>query len=232
MKIGEKIKKLRIENNLKQLDLANALFLSEKTISSWENNRTIPDLNMIYKLSNIFKSSFIYLIDDSLVNDVKDELCIRLKLSDYDYNNIYKKIEQKSNNKKYIHQIDNYYKTNNQDKEFLRLRNEDGKCILNYKEKINDSSFKNNQVQIDNYDIMSNILNKLNFTIIGIIEKDRISFEINEFIINFDDVYNIGKFIEIKLLNDNDYEKIINLLNELNINYNMINMKKYIDYIK
>lgn len=45
--IGEKIKKIRILNNLTQYELAEMLFVSEKTISSWENNRTIPDLNMI-----------------------------------------------------------------------------------------------------------------------------------------------------------------------------------------
>ena len=45
--LGNKIKKERIKNNLKQSELAKILCVSEKTISSWENNRTLPDLNMI-----------------------------------------------------------------------------------------------------------------------------------------------------------------------------------------
>ena len=49
--LGNKIKKERIKNNLKQSELAKILCASEKTISSWENNRTLPDLNMIYKNS-------------------------------------------------------------------------------------------------------------------------------------------------------------------------------------
>ena len=47
--LGEKLKKIRLSNNLKQSELADMLFVSEKTISSWENNRTAPDLNMILK---------------------------------------------------------------------------------------------------------------------------------------------------------------------------------------
>ena len=62
--LGEKIKNIRISNNLKQSELAEMLFVSEKTISSWENNRTVPDLNMIYKISDYFKKSFYCLIND------------------------------------------------------------------------------------------------------------------------------------------------------------------------
>ena len=51
--LGEKIKNIRISNNLKQSELADILHISEKTISSWENDRTTPDLNMIYKISNL-----------------------------------------------------------------------------------------------------------------------------------------------------------------------------------
>ena len=57
--LGEKIKNIRISNNLKQSELADILHISEKTISSWENDRTTPDLNMIYKISNYFKKKFL-----------------------------------------------------------------------------------------------------------------------------------------------------------------------------
>ena len=45
--LGEKIKIIRISNKLKQSELADILHISEKTISSWENDRTTPDLNII-----------------------------------------------------------------------------------------------------------------------------------------------------------------------------------------
>ena len=225
MNIGDKLKNLRIENNLKQNEVADKLFISEKTISSWENNRTIPDLNMIYKLSNIYKNSFIYLIDTYLDKDINDELCIRIKIDNFDgILDRYKNFDKKK-----IHQIDKYY--NNQKDKWLRLRNEDEKNILSYKEKINDSYFIKYNVQIDNYNSMDTIITKLGFTELGIIEKNRIKLKLDNIIINFDYVYNIGNFIEIISL-DRNYDKLIELLNELNISYEMINMKKYIEYIK
>ena len=61
--IGEKIKKLRIENHLSQNDLADKLFVSDKTISSWEINRTLPTIDMIIKISEIFNISLYQFID-------------------------------------------------------------------------------------------------------------------------------------------------------------------------
>ena len=56
--IGEKIKKIRILNNLTQYELAEMLFVSEKTISSWENIRCIPIKGYIWLAqSNV---SFFY----------------------------------------------------------------------------------------------------------------------------------------------------------------------------
>ena len=80
--LGEKIKKIRLSNNLKQSELAEMLFVSEKTISSWENNRTIPDLNMIYKISDYFKKSFYYLINDDYNTDNINEIEIKLKVDE------------------------------------------------------------------------------------------------------------------------------------------------------
>ena len=81
--LGDKIKKIRLSNNLKQSELAEILFVSEKTISSWENNRTIPDLNMIYKISDYFKKSFYYLINDNYDTDNINEIEIKLKVKDW-----------------------------------------------------------------------------------------------------------------------------------------------------
>ena len=54
MNLGEKIYKLRTERNLSQGDLAEMLEVSRQSISKWETNGSVPDLDKIIKLSSIF----------------------------------------------------------------------------------------------------------------------------------------------------------------------------------
>ena len=61
-KIGERIKYLRIRNGMTQKMLANNLCVSGKTVSSWELNRTEPDIASIIKLSLLFCISLDYLL--------------------------------------------------------------------------------------------------------------------------------------------------------------------------
>ena len=61
-KISKNIKKLRTAQNLSQEALAEKLFISRQAVSSWENNRTQPDIEMIGKLSEIFGVSIEELI--------------------------------------------------------------------------------------------------------------------------------------------------------------------------
>ena len=62
MNLGKRISKLRTLKKLSQEDLAKKLFVSNKTISSWETNRTEPGLEDIVRLSEIFDCSVVYLI--------------------------------------------------------------------------------------------------------------------------------------------------------------------------
>lgn len=55
MKFSEEIKKIRLKNNLKQEDMASHLHVSRQTISSWENDRNLPDLEMIVMISKQYK---------------------------------------------------------------------------------------------------------------------------------------------------------------------------------
>lgn len=55
MDIGANIKKLRKEAGLKQKDLAMELKVSDKTISSWESNRTEPDMDAVVKICELFQ---------------------------------------------------------------------------------------------------------------------------------------------------------------------------------
>lgn len=52
--IGDKIKKLRIEKGMSQTDLANKLNLSNQAISKWENNFSLPDINLLPEIASIF----------------------------------------------------------------------------------------------------------------------------------------------------------------------------------
>lgn len=48
--IGDNIRRLREEKGMSQSDLAKKLFISDKTVSSWEVNRTEPKMGMIEAL--------------------------------------------------------------------------------------------------------------------------------------------------------------------------------------
>lgn len=60
--IGKFISELRKKNNMTQRDLANKLMVTSQAVSKWENGRGIPDIEMLKKLSEIFKVN----IDDIL----------------------------------------------------------------------------------------------------------------------------------------------------------------------
>ncbi len=53
-KISKNIKRLRMLQNMSQEELAQKLFVSRQAVSSWENNRTQPDLDMIQKIAELF----------------------------------------------------------------------------------------------------------------------------------------------------------------------------------
>lgn len=238
--LGEKIKNIRITNNLKQSELAKMLFVSEKTISSWENNRTVPDLNMIYKISDYFKKSFYCLINDELDTENTNEIEIKLKVNEEEYSRILNIIKNNSVNKRNVNQIDTYYTLINKklNQEWLRIRNENGKYIFNYKKKIDNSHYEKYDVLIDNFNNLNIILNTLGSKQIGTINKNRIIYIYEDkYEFSFDIVKDIGMFIEIELINkSNDFEKdffdLLNLLEDLKIDLNIIDRKKYIDYLE
>lgn len=84
---------------------------------------------------------------------------------------------------------------------------------------------------------MNVILKFLGVKSIGIINKKRnIYIYKRKYVFSFDIVENIGMFIEIELINkSNDIEKdicdLFNLLEKLQIDLNLVERKKYIDYL-
>lgn len=64
MRLGERINKLRTQKNFSQGDLADALEVSRQSISKWETNASVPELDKLVKLSEIFGVSLDELILD------------------------------------------------------------------------------------------------------------------------------------------------------------------------
>lgn len=54
MNLGEHIYRLRTERNLSQGDLANALEVSRQSVSKWENNSAVPELDKLIRMAQIF----------------------------------------------------------------------------------------------------------------------------------------------------------------------------------
>ena len=55
MNIGENIYNYRTGKSMSQTDLANALEVSRQSVSKWENNSAVPDLERIIKMSELFE---------------------------------------------------------------------------------------------------------------------------------------------------------------------------------
>jgi len=52
-----RIKALRLEHGLRQIDLANKIGVLQSTISQWENGKVEPDIEALIKIASIFETS-------------------------------------------------------------------------------------------------------------------------------------------------------------------------------
>ena len=57
MEFGERLKKERLKMGFTQDQVANHFFVSRQTISSWENEKSYPDINSLIKLSDYYQIS-------------------------------------------------------------------------------------------------------------------------------------------------------------------------------
>ena len=62
MKLGENILKLRTEQNMSQLDLADALEVSRQSVSKWETGTAVPELDKLMKMAKLFDVSLDELV--------------------------------------------------------------------------------------------------------------------------------------------------------------------------
>ena len=106
--------------------------------------------------------------------------------------------------KKEKHQVDEYYNHPSRDtretKEYLRLRHKPGenKGIFAYHVNIADGVNKEFEVEVDNLEIFKQILEGLNFPLLGTIDKKRETFELDNLSITIDEVKDVDNFIEVE----------------------------------
>lgn len=76
MDIGKRLKQKRQEANLTQKELADLLFVSRQTISSWEVGRTYPDLETLVKISELFATPLDDLLkeDSQVIKDIAEKV--------------------------------------------------------------------------------------------------------------------------------------------------------------
>ncbi|MCL0318612.1 helix-turn-helix domain-containing protein [Apilactobacillus xinyiensis] len=82
MNFGQRLQNERIKNQLTQDEVANKLSVSRQTISSWENERTYPDINSLIILSDFYNISLDTLLkEDSGMKEYleKNEITKNLK---------------------------------------------------------------------------------------------------------------------------------------------------------
>jgi transcriptional regulator with XRE-family HTH domain len=60
--LGERIYNQRTAHNLTQSDLADALEVSRQSVSKWETDASVPDLDKLVKMSELFGISLDYMV--------------------------------------------------------------------------------------------------------------------------------------------------------------------------
>lgn len=89
---GNKLRNLRENKGLKQIELGHALGISPSTIGMYEQGRREPDNETLKKISNYFAVSTDYLLDNDIeehTNDkeVREKEILRKNLIRYGYMN-------------------------------------------------------------------------------------------------------------------------------------------------
>ncbi|MBQ2404310.1 MAG: helix-turn-helix domain-containing protein [Lachnospiraceae bacterium] len=67
---GAVIRELREKNNMTQLELAEKLCVSDKTISKWETAKGYPDISLLDPIAKVFGVSVAELMSGNAINNV------------------------------------------------------------------------------------------------------------------------------------------------------------------
>ena len=82
MKIGEKIKQLREEANMKQYELATVLNISPQSVSLYENGNRMPDITTLIQIADFFNVSLDYITERTQYRGSKKKNYLELEVAD------------------------------------------------------------------------------------------------------------------------------------------------------
>ena len=108
----------------------------------------------------------------------------------------------------------------------LRIRNSNGNWKMDYKSPRLDNETKSRMeysIKIDDGKQLKDIFKWMGFKIVGEIEKNRDVYSFNDLKISFDNITNLGNFIEVECMTDEDKfedskRKIFSFLSSLGVN--------------
>ena len=235
MNYGKRISKIRQSKNITQKELASKLYVTDKTISSWESNRTEPSLEMIIKLSEILECSASYLLyGDNFKDNIEME--IKIKLTKEEYENLNKMMKLIGKFLLQSNQQDIYYQSDylgDEINKLLRIRLSGNKKILTYKTYNNNMYYEEYEVEIDNSNNMMKIFDFIGLKKITEVKKERMIYSYQDkYEVSLDKVDNLGYFIEIEVkgtINDyfEEYDNLLKNSRNLGLNLNNIEQKRY-----
>ncbi|HKL47880.1 MAG TPA: helix-turn-helix transcriptional regulator [Candidatus Izemoplasmatales bacterium] len=111
--IGKKIALLRKKNNMNQNDLADKLHVTHQAVSKWENGKSIPSIDVLYDLTQVFHVTIDYLLDDSEIKDDDYDTLLRI----YPRESVIRKWMDSSEPGKDIENI--FYLLNQRERQFI-----------------------------------------------------------------------------------------------------------------
>lgn len=71
--VAKNITELRLLNNMTQMELADRLNYSDKTISKWERAESSPDISVLVEIANLFGVSLDYLVKSENIDETVKE---------------------------------------------------------------------------------------------------------------------------------------------------------------
>ena len=73
MKLADKLQILRLNKRLSQEELANILDVSRQAVSKWESGKSVPDLQKLIKLSELYNVNIDTLVKDDIELEEEDK---------------------------------------------------------------------------------------------------------------------------------------------------------------
>lgn len=240
--LGDRLKEIRKAKNISQQDLADKLFVSDKTVSSWENNRTEPNLDMVVKTCDILDISVGHLLyENTDRNAIETE--IKVKLEKEEYQSLKTFFDKEATLQKHNHQVDTYYEPtyrrfvpeNLQEdvNEWLRIGKRGNKIILNYKNWHENKYCDEYEVEIDDDQNLDKIFKSIGMKELTTVDKTRYMYlYLNKYEIALDDVKDLGYFIEIEIKKYDksileEYDDLLRLAKKFNLNLSKIDHRGY-----